>query len=186
MKRGPRIKTHCRQGHEIATVGRYTSGRNGRGACKACQALHGKKQRAKKKVVRLERVRKHPICPLTGRSSSQKGCICVVCRATRSKAQRAFRKRRPEVIKANNLKQFGLSYSAWQDMVAAQNNRCAVCDKEEFGCNAYGRMSLAVDHDHTTGKVRALLCHRCNRALGLLGDDAVRVENLAKYRRRFS
>lgn len=51
-------------------------------------------------------------------------------------------------------------------MNAAQNGVCAICKKT---CTC-GR-SLAVDHNHKTGKVRALLCSRCNRGLGLFMEN---------------
>jgi hypothetical protein len=70
-------------------------------------------------------------------------------------------------------------------MLEDQNYVCAVCHKPELGHNQHGLMALAVDHNHETGAVRALLCHRCNRALGLLGDDAGRVQALADYRKKF-
>lgn len=40
---------------------------------------------------------------------------------------------------------------------------------------------LCVDHDHETGKVRKLLCHNCNRALGLLRDDPALLRKSAEY-----
>jgi hypothetical protein len=41
-----------------------------------------------------------------------------------------------------------------------------------------------VDHDHKTGKVRGILCHKCNIALGLIGDDPARARALANYLER--
>jgi len=61
-------------------------------------------------------------------------------------------------------------------MLAEQDNGCAVCG----GVNSSGRR-LAVDHDHETGRVRALLCHGCNVALGLVAEDPQRVYALASY-----
>lgn len=43
------------------------------------------------------------------------------------------------------------------------------------------RIKLVVDHDHATGKVRGLLCHNCNRALGLLHDNPVTINNALEY-----
>lgn len=62
-------------------------------------------------------------------------------------------------------------------MLFVQNYACAICHRElpelEHG--------LVVDHDHVTGKVRALLCGNCNTALGLLGDDVARIQRAAEY-----
>lgn len=54
---------------------------------------------------------------------------------------------------------------------------CAICTKH-FSENSYGK--LYVDHDHQTGKVRGLLCHKCNIGLGNLGDN---LEGLMKAMR---
>lgn len=43
---------------------------------------------------------------------------------------------------------------------------------------------LVVDHDHKTGKVRGLLCHNCNRALGLLKDNKEIIQNCLSYLER--
>ena len=48
-----------------------------------------------------------------------------------------------------------------------------------MGCNHTG--CLVVDHDHKTGKVRGLLCHNCNRALGLLHDDQELMQKASEY-----
>lgn len=61
-------------------------------------------------------------------------------------------------------------------MLEAQNYRCAICGTEDWG-----RPSPSIDHDHKTGKVRALLCNRCNRVLGLAEESAVLLEKMSKY-----
>ena len=61
-------------------------------------------------------------------------------------------------------------------MLAEQGGGCAACG----GVNLSGRR-LAVDHDHATGRVRALLCDSCNVALGLLAEDPQRLYALASY-----
>ena len=55
-------------------------------------------------------------------------------------------------------------------MFVAQNERCAICGTEVFGTRN-GRVTYPhVDHDHDTGKVRGLLCHKCNSGLGFFDD----------------
>jgi hypothetical protein len=44
-----------------------------------------------------------------------------------------------------------------------------------------GPAGRCVDHDHTTGEVRGILCNNCNRALGLLGDSTQRLESATDY-----
>lgn len=53
----------------------------------------------------------------------------------------------------------------------SQGGRCAICRTEGFKMQAGAKSGLVLDHCHDTGKVRGLLCHNCNRALGLLQDD---------------
>ena len=60
-------------------------------------------------------------------------------------------------------------------MLKAQNGVCAICQQ-----NPKDRR-LAVDHDHRTMRVRGLLCNTCNRAIGQMGDDPVRLRRAAEY-----
>lgn len=55
--------------------------------------------------------------------------------------------------------ELGLSLEEYDALLAAQGGGCAICG------NPPKTRRLDVDHDHRTGKVRGLLCHRCNRAL---------------------
>jgi len=64
----------------------------------------------------------------------------------------------------------------------AQLGCCAVCDLEMTRGN--GKSAEHVDHDHVTGKVRALLCNGCNRALGFFKDDPDILERAAQYLRK--
>lgn len=64
---------------------------------------------------------------------------------------------------------------SWRALYDKQQGRCAVCGQYE------PINKLNVDHVHGTKQVRGLLCGHCNKALGLLRDDPVRVLNLHKY-----
>lgn len=61
--------------------------------------------------------------------------------------------------KPQRAKQLGVTDAEYERLLAAQGGHCAICP------NTPKTRRLNVDHDHATGKVRGLLCHRCNRAL---------------------
>lgn len=60
----------------------------------------------------------------------------------------------------NYLKRkFGITTIIYDNMLKEQNNSCAICKKH----TSHFKKRLAVDHNHKTGKIRGLLCYRCNR-----------------------
>ena len=61
-------------------------------------------------------------------------------------------------------------------MLADQGGVCAVCSREPTP-----GISLHVDHDHETGRIRGLLCFRCNNALGDLEDDPALLRVATRY-----
>lgn len=78
--------------------------------------------------------------------------------------------------KENKLKKrYGISLETYQDMKNTQNNLCAICDSPQEG------RELCVDHCHSSGKVRQLLCTRCNLILGRMGDDVGLFERCILY-----
>lgn len=85
--------------------------------------------------------------------------------------------------KLNLAKNYGLTMVEYNALLRTQGGVCAVCGKDEP--QARGRtgkqFALAVDHCHKTGKVRGLLCQKCNRAIGLLGDDPVLMRRAISY-----
>lgn len=68
---------------------------------------------------------------------------------------------------------YGITDSDYQVMYADQSGCCQICRQHHD--------VLCVDHCHSTGRVRGLLCNNCNRAIGLLGDSVSNLENAIKY-----
>lgn len=69
-------------------------------------------------------------------------------------------------------KGINLTYTEYKQLFNAQGGLCAICEREKH---------LVPDHNHTTGKIRALLCGSCNVAIGMFGDKAEIVNRAAVY-----
>lgn len=105
-------------------------------------------------------------------------------RKKRIEQSRLWRKNNPEKMafmkKKSILKhQYGLTVEEYQKMIDKNNSACYICDEVKTGTNC--RNGLCVDHDHKTGKNRGLLCHSCNRAIGLLGDSIEKLKKAIIY-----
>ena len=70
--------------------------------------------------------------------------------------------------RSRSLRKYGLTLLDYDEMVKTQDGRCRICGTTVSGIA--GEV-WAVDHDHVTKRVRALLCSDCNAGLGLFGDD---------------
>ncbi len=87
---------------------------------------------------------------------------CRICTAT------YYSERRRKLL-------YGLSPEAYQKLWAQSGGVCPICKE---GLTA---ASVAIDHCHATGKVRGLLCRRCNRGLGIFRDDPEALRRAAAY-----
>jgi len=80
------------------------------------------------------------------------------------------------------LKKYGLTPDKYDEMLKSQKGVCAICLNSETVKRKNDRIqALSVDHNHTTGKVRQLLCSSCNQAIGLLKENPLLVKSVADY-----
>ena len=91
-----------------------------------------------------------------------------------------YRIRHPERFKSYNRRsslkrKFGITEEEYLVMLEDQDYVCAICKLPEK------KKNLAVDHDHGTGKIRGLLCEKCNRGLGHFNEDLNIIENALNY-----
>lgn len=88
-----------------------------------------------------------------------------------------------EISKNSRLKRaYGITLNEYRDMFSKQNGLCFICgNPEERGLRRDDSLNLAVDHNHTTGKVRKLLCNNCNRGLGAFRDNIAVMERAIQY-----
>ena len=78
-------------------------------------------------------------------------------------------------------REYNISLEDYRDLFISQKGKCYICDSEGFTISDRSNVDLVIDHDHLTGKVRGLLCHNCNRALGLLKDNLSYIEKAKEY-----
>ena len=77
-----------------------------------------------------------------------------------------------------NLKRcYGITIEQYDQMFNVQEGKCKVCGKDQSEL----KQPLSVDHNHTTGKVRGLLCPNCNTILGHAKDDTDILQKVINY-----
>ncbi len=71
---------------------------------------------------------------------------------------------------------YGLTPEGWQRLFESNGKKCMICGRSDFG-----KRGPQIDHCHATNRVRGILCHLCNMAIGLLNDDIAVLESAVKY-----
>lgn len=75
-----------------------------------------------------------------------------------------------------HLAVYGLTEETFNEMLSSQGGVCAICHNAPSS-----KRRLHIDHDHNSGRVRALLCTRCNCAIGLAKENPETLRSLAGY-----
>ena len=95
-------------------------------------------------------------------------------KAQRNEYMKVWRDKNSRKVKNASLKKaFGITLDDYDNLLNGQNGVCAICKKKET-LKQKGKdmpQDLAVDHCHSTGKVRGLLCRKCNTGLGNFHDS---------------
>lgn len=98
---------------------------------------------------------------------------CSSCRVDKRDRGREYEQRR-------RLRKYGLTQDEYDELLHSQGNRCAGC-----GTDAPGAKGWCIDHCHSSGKVRAILCNPCNTMLGLAKENPEVLRSLANIAERF-
>ena len=119
---------------------------------------------------------------------------CILCERMRNKAtnlaqperasgySRMWRTGNPHKRLEYELKSvYGITVEHYESMRKSQGNLCAICGKAETKKILGKVVRLAIDHCHTTGKVRGLLCQNCNHGIGMLKDDVSLMQRAISY-----
>ena len=79
------------------------------------------------------------------------------------------------------LKKLGITYKDYQELAQSQENRCGICGKKSSDKYRGKPRSLHIDHCHTTGKIRGLLCATCNHGIGNFYDNPLLLKKAISY-----
>lgn len=109
---------------------------------------------------------------------------CKQCRAE-DKKQRSLTPEGKRRLKDEALRRFfGINVQDFEIMHTKQNGLCAICRKPQPPRNRHGRIleiTLAVDHCHATGRIRGLLCDKCNFGIAHFQEDVEILKNAIAY-----
>ena len=116
------------------------------------------------------------IIPLSRKTEDEKGFMKNWARLDRQQNPNKYKNKQL-------LKQYGITLDDFNQMKSNQGNKCLICNNPETALNPKTKKprELAVDHCHTTGNVRGLLCGMCNTALGGFKDDISLLESAIVY-----
>jgi hypothetical protein len=132
----------------------------------------------------------------TGERKGYKDSTCMACRRKKHldkegkreihrQGNRNWIKNNPNKIRIQNLRKYGLTPEQYDDMRAAQKYKCALCEIHEEdaprGRAKTSATALHIDHCHTTGKIRSLLCYNCNNMLGKAKDNEQTLAKAIEY-----
>jgi hypothetical protein len=76
----------------------------------------------------------------------------------------------------DRLRQYHLKKEEYYQMLKDQKNKCEIC-----GVEFINEKDISIDHNHHTGRVRGLLCHKCNHAIGFSYDNPLILISAIKY-----
>ena len=105
-------------------------------------------------------------------------------KAKAAEYQRQYRLKHPDRVRSTDLKKsFGITLEKYNEMLEEQNGVCMICKNPETVIDNRTKQprNLAVDHCHTTKKVRGLLCMGCNQGLGNFRDNPEFLANAISY-----
>lgn len=97
---------------------------------------------------------------------------------TRSNPDFALRNRKGFI-----RRKYGITIEDYENLLKKQNGVCAICKKEDLTieANSLRLKGLCIDHCHKTGKIRGLLCNRCNPMIGYSQDSIDNLLSAVEY-----
>ncbi len=146
--------------------------------CKACQKKRSQEYQKKHKEALAAKSKRRRVLNSERDAAVQKHWRKLNREHVRE-IQKSWKARNKDRVLNNYyLWRFGISLIEVRQKIADQNGCCEICN---LACD-----KLEVDHNHTTGRVRGMLCPNCNTGFGLLKEDADILSNAIKYTQKYN
>ena len=136
-----------------------------------------------KKCTRCEQVKSLGDFHLVSRGSPDRRPRCKACTSTDRRATYEARGGSDVPYEQLIQREYGITLADYNAQLRRQAHRCAVCRRPEtIVSKRTGKpRRLAVDHDHVTGRLRGLLCHRCNVLVWAMEDNHTTLHAIEAY-----
>ena len=133
-------------------------------------------EEAVKKCSKCQRSK--PVTDFYRRAKNKAGLYYSWCRNCHAQVYQQRRTKDPDKfyktrINTHYKRRYGVDYDTYEQLCSLQAGLCAICKAKP--------RKLVVDHDHSTGKVRGLLCRKCNTGLGFIGDSMFSIGRIIRY-----
>jgi len=180
----------CRKCEESQSVSEYYSNKTSadgyQSVCKACFRVKARANYYANREKIIERVRiwqlEHPerTREIRRQTAARRRAADPEAARARERAWRAAwsPEKKHQENRRTALRRYGLAPDQYDELLSKQNGRCAICDGPP---NGKGGLYFHVDHCHTSGEVRGLLCHYCNTAIGSFRDDPALLRRAIAY-----
>ncbi|MDQ3574990.1 MAG: endonuclease VII domain-containing protein [Actinomycetota bacterium] len=154
----------CGQSRPLEDFYRAAGTKDGlRGECKSCSSQDKRRRYLADPEAAIARVKRW--------QQANPERVNATQRARRAKPEAKLRERAGHL-----MRKYGMTIEQYDAMLEAQSGGCFICSRPPRE-----DISLHVDHDHATGKVRGILCFRCNNALADFGEDPDILRKAASY-----
>jgi len=118
------------------------------------------------------------------KDSSKKDKLTIYCKTCCRAAESAYHRKNP-VMKSNRTRKsmiyktgLKITMNDYNQMLSEQDHKCGICQTfMEVPC---------IDHNHSTGYIRMLLCGHCNKLLGLAKENIITLQNAINYLKKFN
>ena len=140
-----------------------------------------RRKRDRDRAARYRKANPEKIREIQRRSNAKRRLDPEISETIRNYQSR-YREANAETLRHKEReRKFGINSETYAQMLQNQNGVCAICGNPETATRLGVVRALSVDHCHTTGRIRGLLCSDCNTGIGKLKDDTKILQSAIRY-----